>query len=140
MEKVLMLILDVITRWSSTYHMMDRALDFKEELQKFMDRYDFSVSISEDNWKVIEIVRDWLKAFHEATVQMSTTNKPMLSEVLLVYAGLQQHLQNLIRGFGKSSIPIDPSLRACLVQAHEKLGKYRLRALENHLYYWAIRK
>jgi hypothetical protein len=134
-EEVLMLILDVVTRWSSTYHMLERALDFKEELIKFMEKYEFSVEIDDLDWTVIEIVRDWLRIFQEATLQMSTTSKPMLSEVLGIYAGLQVHLKNLVSKYPES---LDPCLRSSLVDAHQKLAKYRRYALENYHYYWAV--
>ncbi|KZT31591.1 hypothetical protein SISSUDRAFT_971950, partial [Sistotremastrum suecicum HHB10207 ss-3] len=57
-----MLILDVVTRWSSTHQMLERALLYRKAIDAYiyknkdMRAYD----LSEEEWKALERVASWL--------------------------------------------------------------------------------
>ena len=50
-------ILDVKTRWNSTFHMAERALSLKEDLSILMSRNVSlqNICLNEDEWKKIEV-------------------------------------------------------------------------------------
>ncbi|PBK59979.1 hypothetical protein ARMSODRAFT_1026989 [Armillaria solidipes] len=77
-EQVLMLILDVATRC---------ALDFQDIIDSYVSRihelWDFE--LSDADWQAIELVTGWLKMFHSATTQMSTTKISMLSTTHAIF-------------------------------------------------------
>ncbi|PBK63979.1 hypothetical protein ARMSODRAFT_839521, partial [Armillaria solidipes] len=135
-EQVLMLILDVATRWSSTHQMLCRTLDFRDIIDSYVSRIcelqDFE--LSDADWKAIELVTRWLKTFRSATTQMSTTKISMLSTTHAIFWGLQDHLKKVLR-----SLPdgISPRLRDGVIAAHEKLSEYYYKYDESPLYTWA---
>ncbi|KAJ3508846.1 hypothetical protein NMY22_g16486 [Coprinellus aureogranulatus] len=124
--RALMLILDVRTRWSSTYSMLSRALSFRTavtyftaknlELRKF--------ELSDSDWTAIETVCKWLECFQAATREMSSTRTPMLSTTIAIFRGLQQQIKEAIRSLPPST---SPSVRNALVKAHKKLSDYYFR-------------
>ncbi|KAJ3533021.1 hypothetical protein NMY22_g7505 [Coprinellus aureogranulatus] len=124
--RALMLILDVRTRWSSTYSMLSRALSFRTavtyftaknlELRKF--------ELSDSDWTAIEMVCKWLECFQAATREMSATRTPMLSTTIAIFRGLQQQIKEAIRSLPPSTSPI---VRNALVKAHKKLSDYYFR-------------
>ncbi|KAK0430023.1 hypothetical protein EV421DRAFT_1722123, partial [Armillaria borealis] len=71
--------------------------------------------LSTNNWEAISMVTDWLKHFCAATVEMSTTHKPMLSTVHAVFQGLQCHLKGIL-----TSLPdhTPPEIKKGLLEAH----------------------
>lgn len=148
-------ILDVRTRWSSMHQMMSkclklgsievsmlkarvtgRALEFKEDIDTFSQRFkDLHASeLSERDWNAIKLVTQWLHAFREATTQMSSTTKPMLSTTHAVFRGLQDELRSTI-----STLPndVDPQIRTGLINAHRKLSDYYHTFDQSPFYTWA---
>ncbi len=61
--------------------------------------------LSTNDWEAITMVTDWLKHFRAATVEMSTTQKPMLSTVHVVFRGLQRHLKGILAGLPDHTLP-----------------------------------
>jgi len=61
--------------------LLERALMFQFEVESFtLHNKDLRpLLISEDEWDAIKLVCGWLLNFREATKQMSTTSKPMIS-------------------------------------------------------------
>jgi hypothetical protein len=92
--------------------------------------------MDDDDWKAIELVASWLKIFRHATVQMSTTKKPMLSTTHAVFRGLQAELKNTIANL---PVEIDLSLRGGLVDAHWKLSEYFYKFDQSEYCSWACR-
>ncbi|KAF5310636.1 hypothetical protein D9619_008095 [Psilocybe cf. subviscida] len=129
-------ILDVRTRWSSMHQMMSRPLEFKEDIDTFSQRFkDLHASeLSERDWNAIKLVAQWLHAFREATTQMSSTTKPMLSTTHAVFCGLQDELRSTI-----STLPndVDPQIRTRLINAHRKLSDYYHTFDQSPFYTWA---
>lgn len=149
-----MLILDVRTRWSSTHQMLsmslpllitfvtnflsERALDFSNAIDTYAavtkDLRDYEMS--EEDWAAIGKICLWLKLFRDATSQMSSTKKPMLSTTHLIFRGLQNHLRDILKNLPDD---IAPEIKAGLVDSHLKLSEYYYKSDESPLYLWAAR-
>jgi hypothetical protein len=156
-QRAVMLILDVRTRWSSTHQMMrksfrvdhiscgsllrllGRALDFAKEIDDFVGRNrDLrALELDDKDWRAISQVAAWLKAFRSAMTEMSKTKEPMLSTVLAIFRGLQDHVSLILWELPDSA---PPQLRTGLVEAHTKLSEYYFRSDESPFYTWAACK
>ena len=90
-----------------------------------------------DDWEAIELVCQWLRSFRHATVQMSTTKKPMLSQVYAVFSGLQNDIRDALRTLPDET---PPQLREGLINAHTKLSTYFFKTNASPYYVWAARE
>jgi hypothetical protein len=90
--------------------------------------------ISEDEWEAIKLVCNWLLNFREATRQMSTTSKPMLSTTHAIFRGLQDAIKAIYADL-PSTAP--RQLKVGLLDAHQKLREYYYKYDESPLYTWA---
>lgn len=77
--------------------------------------------LSKAEWEAIELVMEWLSAFHDATTQMSLMKTSVLLSAHAVFKGLQDELKRHMK-----CVPITtpPHLLDGLVKAHEKLAVY----------------
>ncbi|KZV91465.1 hypothetical protein EXIGLDRAFT_615677, partial [Exidia glandulosa HHB12029] len=136
--RALMLILDVVTRWSSSHQMMARSLIFQEAIDEYTahDKNKLrQYRLSSADWDAIAIVERWLRLFRSATLQMSATKRPMLSLVHAIFRTLQQSLRESL-----SQLPntCHPRLKAALIAAHRKLSDYYWKFDdESPFYLWA---
>lgn len=155
----LMLILDVRTRWSSTHQMLresshilvwfickfkshlllGRALDYRNAIDSYTSRNRdlHQYELSTEDWDAISMVTSWLKSFHSATTQMSTTKVPMLSTTHAIFRGLQDDIKNIIRNLPST---VSPSIKCGLVDAHKKLSDYYHKYDDSPFYTWAACK
>jgi hypothetical protein len=117
----------------------DRALKFKEDISNFTVRYKdlHTYELSDEDWEAISIVTDWLHAFREATTQMSSTGKPMLSTTHAVFRGLQEELRKAIAALPET---VNPNIKLGLVNAHRKLSDYYHSFDQSPFYTWATSK
>jgi hypothetical protein len=92
--------------------------------------------LTPDEWKALEMVTGWLKAFRSATTQMSATKQPMLSTTHAIFRGLQQHLKTIIKELPADA---DPALKEALVSAHRKLSDYFTKFDQSRYCTWAAR-
>ncbi|KAK1402078.1 zinc finger BED domain-containing protein RICESLEEPER 2-like [Heracleum sosnowskyi] len=71
------LVLDVPTRWNSTYSMHECALQFKNVFPMYKERDPYFKSLpTSEEWKVAENVMKFLEVFYEATMVFSSTEYP----------------------------------------------------------------
>ncbi|KAF5317589.1 hypothetical protein D9758_018466 [Tetrapyrgos nigripes] len=135
--KLLMLILDVVTRWGSTHQMMRRAYQFRDAIDSYAsastELQNFCLSAEE--WEVIEMVTSWLKQFRIATVQMSATKTPMLSRTLEIMQDLEQHVRDIVASLPAST---PTYIRDALVASHNKLSEYYYKFDESPFYTWSM--
>ncbi|KAF9031051.1 hypothetical protein BJ165DRAFT_1358464, partial [Panaeolus papilionaceus] len=88
----------------------------------------------DDEWESVKNVTDWLFLFRDATRQMSTTKKPMLSTTLAIFRGLQDHIKSI---YAELPITAPSRLREGLLNAHQKLAEYYYKYDESPFYTWA---
>jgi hypothetical protein len=120
-------------------HHLGRALDFAKEIDDFVGcNHDLrALELDANDWATISQVAGWLKLFQSATTEMSRTKEPMLSTVLAIFRGLQDHVSSILRELPDSA---PPQLRTGLVEAHRKLSEYYFRSDESPYYTWAACK
>ena len=90
--------------------------------------------LSESDWSAIGLVKDWLRSFRDATLEMSTTKRATLSHVHAIFKGLQDDLRKAL-----SELPASTPgcIRDGLVNAHCKLSDYYYKSDESPYYIWA---
>ncbi|KAF7341381.1 Transposase-like protein [Mycena venus] len=133
---VLMLILDVKTRRSSTHQMLRRALDFRKPILNYISDYEDLTehSLPPTEWAALTQVTKWLKSYRYATTKLSTTKQPMLSTTHAIFRWLQDELKTAIAELPATA---DPTLLEGLVAAHRKLSDYFTKFDESRYYSWA---
>ncbi|GAA5981593.1 hypothetical protein JCM5350_008037 [Sporobolomyces pararoseus] len=136
-KKTTMLQLDCPTRWSSTFFMIDLFLHYRTSIDRHTRMNDeiSDCKFSKEEWTVIELVRDWLKSYADATFEMSKSSKPTISEVLLVYTSLLASIESYLASL-PASAPL--ALKEGLAQAHAKLAHYNHLRDESMYSVWAI--
>ncbi|GBC34340.2 zinc finger BED domain-containing protein RICESLEEPER 2-like [Rhizophagus irregularis DAOM 181602=DAOM 197198] len=115
--KNLNLVLDVKTRWNSTYMMLKRAL----ELQKAKE------------WNQMKELCRVFEIFHKATVEMSKAQYITLSSSIPVYNILLDHLEKLLDNKNKEYCTIS-EIRTAITKGYEKLKTYYAKTDESHVY------
>ncbi|CAB5213516.1 unnamed protein product [Rhizophagus irregularis] len=133
--KELNLILDVKTRWNSTYLMLKRALELQVPLDNIaaIDRELNDFSILSDEWKIIEELCRVLKIFQDATEYMSQSKFITLSASIPVYNALLEHIENLLDEQNTSYCPI-LEVRSAIRMGYEKLKEYYARTDDSYIY------
>jgi len=115
-----------------------RAYDFKEAIDEFVaspkhkELRDFELSASD--WAAIALVKEWLRSFRDAVLDMSMTKRTTLSYVHAVFKGLQDHLKTALLSLPDTA---PPGLRHGLMNAHRKLSDYYYKFDESPYYVWA---
>jgi hypothetical protein len=109
---------DVITRWNSTYEMIDRVLKLKPILTLlFIQNEDYKKKKFPENlWDTLENLRNLLEPFSEATHLISASEYPSLCIILPLYDNLIVHLNNF------NSDKLD--LKKCAETIKKKLSGY----------------
>jgi hypothetical protein len=102
---------------------------------RYKDLHAFE--LSDEDWDAISIVTHWLHAFREATTQMSSTSKSMLSTTHAVFRGLQEELRKAIAALPEN---VDPQIKLGLLNAHRKLSDYYYTFDQSPFYTWAAGK
>ncbi|KAK8661519.1 hypothetical protein V6N13_091118 [Hibiscus sabdariffa] len=70
------LILDVPTRWNSTYSMLRREIEAKVAINMFTNRESDLDLITEDEWETAHLICDFLEPFYEITTLFSGFKYP----------------------------------------------------------------
>ncbi|KAJ3752490.1 hypothetical protein EV360DRAFT_55111, partial [Lentinula raphanica] len=129
LNRVVVLLRDVDTRWSSTFFMVDRFLELYPAIHQFIQN---DPKLSDDELftsvelQVLNDIRDFLYTFHSIQELASAEKTPTLSIVLPLYEGLIE-----ILGLLKFSLPnLSHVIEISLEKLHEYIGKARL----THIY------
>lgn len=125
-HKVLMI--DVSTRWNSTYKMILRAYEFKEPLRVLCQKTKSLTSylISEREWKYLSIINALLKKFDRATQYISMARYPTISAYLPKLNWLKDSLESFIK---RNSGPLAKAAAAGLA----KLEKYKMHVTNSKI-------
>ncbi|GES91926.1 zinc finger BED domain-containing protein 1-like [Rhizophagus clarus] len=83
-------ILDVKTRWNSTFLIAERVLTLKEDLSIIKSRHQplQDIWLNEREWEKIEHLVNLLSQFHIATTELSTQTYPTIAYARVVLLGL----------------------------------------------------
>ena len=123
-----------------TFWFTGRALMYESEINTFVTSRTNKdlrhLELSEEEWASIRLVCDWLEHFRQATTDMSTTKRPMLSHTHAIFRGLQDHVRDALRNLPSN---VDPRIKEGLVAAHQKLSEYYYRFDQSPFYIWAAR-
>ena len=85
------LLLDVKTRWNSTYLMLKRALDLQKAVEMYLlrnEKIKAYCTLSSVEWMALSEVVTLLEPMEEATRYLSKSKYPTISIALSIYAGL----------------------------------------------------
>jgi hypothetical protein len=90
-------ILDVRTRWNSTFDMLKRALELKTEING-INALDISrrVQIAETAWDVAAMICRFLDLFNSATETLSSESVPSIASALAVFHRIKAHVREAI--------------------------------------------
>lgn len=92
----LKLIQDVVTRWNSTYHMIERFVRLEESLRSTMGLLDAALPlISTEEWTTLKELCQILEPFSDATNCVSGENYMSASLVIVLTGGLINVCENL---------------------------------------------
>ncbi|KAJ3830979.1 hypothetical protein F5878DRAFT_550010 [Lentinula raphanica] len=124
LERVVVLLRDVDTRWSSTFFMVDRFLELYPAIERFITndpKLSDTTLFSCVDLQVLNDIREYLFLFHSVQELASAEKTPTLSIVLPLY----EHLVEMLRLL-KTTLPnlahiIEVSLR----KLHEYIDKAR---------------
>jgi hypothetical protein len=112
------LILDVPTRWNSTYMMLSTALEFREVFPRYEDRdQSFHWVPSVDDWVKVENVCHVLEVFNELTKIVLGSNYPTSNLFLLEVWRIRDVL-------GKKSKDANVYVRTMAKKMYLKFEKY----------------
>ncbi len=110
-------IIDVKTRWNSSYRMIERAIEQREPLDDICSRIMPSFSITSKNWCDLDIIKDLLAKFDRATKFISMDRHSTISAYLPTLYWLIDSLQTFVE---KNSGSVIEAVKKGL----DKLRKY----------------
>lgn len=84
-DQVDRMMIDVPTRWNSSYLMLKRALRLKSACIQFCERQARQFSLSDLEWDYVEQMCDFLEPLSEATDMLCQRKFPTMHEVIPVY-------------------------------------------------------
>lgn len=88
-------ILDVRTRWNSSYDMLARALEIRKPFELTVQSFSQlkNLMLTTDDWVKVVKTLILLKPFKEATNELSEEGVPKLSQTISIYNALFEHLE-----------------------------------------------
>lgn len=116
-------VLDVATRWNSTYLMLDTAIKFRKAFERMEDHDPSFVSEldhetpKDDDWENAINLSNFLKAFYDATKKMSGTSYVTSNDYFEGIALLYRYLKDAVNAS-------DPKLQTMGLKMKEKFDKY----------------
>ena len=115
-------ILDVVTRWNSTFEMLNRAIQLRQGIDAFTDQKDYlAYKLQECEWNTLIEVREFLEIFNYIT-QSITTNSPSTLSLIVPY--YQRLIHHCCRYITPDNFIRCASLYEAAVAACNKLEKY----------------
>lgn len=89
------LVQDVLTRWNSTYDMMDRFVVIKDALVSTLAILDTNLEqLTSHEWKVVGQAKNVLEIFKEVTDEISAEKFVSISKVILFVSAISTDLSN----------------------------------------------
>ena len=89
------LIVDVKTRWNSTFLMLERALELRVPLKGAMCEREFrAYQLADQDWALLETINGLLVEFKRATDAMCTSANPTLTSTIPMYNHVMERVEN----------------------------------------------
>jgi hypothetical protein len=102
------LILDCRTRWNSTFEMLVRVIELKDEIRKFIKEhgkdYKITFRLTAEALAKYESLIAFLKAFYDCTNLVSSTNDALIGNVFPAYSGLLDFLETKMKHAAPNSV------------------------------------
>ncbi|GBP79288.1 Zinc finger BED domain-containing protein 4 [Eumeta japonica] len=93
---------DCVTRWNSTYYMLERFLKAKDALSLYINDSEIDPILPEE-WKIIECCVELLKPFEEGTRELSSSHT-LISSVIPIIGMLTQKVSDYLIASPESPI------------------------------------
>lgn len=141
-EPALKMLLDVKTRWNSTFLMALRARYLKPDLAYWCSENKFEqLRLTEDEWKYIDQIIVIMLPFYKYTQSLSISRSSTVQIAWQVYNGLFQHLEDEIDDAMQAKeqgIPGSDRLIQALTLGKEKLSKYYAKTYDDQGIIYAV--
>jgi len=127
-----MLDIDVSTRWNSTFHMVQRAIELRRSCDHFC-KENAEVNkfqLTDSEWNLASHMMRLLLPLSEATNILCASKYPSLNKALPIYVVLVKHLKQVQRGLYDQAQLIQPAS-----QIVTKIEQYLIDALEKPCYF-----
>ncbi|XP_054272583.1 zinc finger BED domain-containing protein 4-like [Macrosteles quadrilineatus] len=99
------LIQDIVTRWNSTFFMLERFVLLEEAIKHSLALLDTGLTpLTADEWEVCKQLCSILEPFHEVTKEMSTEKYLTASKVIPITKGLKSAITKLSRNVSKDLV------------------------------------
>lgn len=135
---VLKLKQDVPTRWNSTFDMLNRLLKVKNAVIATLALVKNELSLSKEDWVVIEKVVPILQIFDDVTVEISSEKNVTLSKVIVFCRILKRQMTQYLNELDKHSLSVENDTPSCvrklLMTINEQCQK-RFNNLEKNCLY-----
>jgi hypothetical protein len=131
------LIIDVRTRWNSTYFMIERARELRIPLSNLAKLNINLPRLSDEEWELLGVVARLLSIFDQATRKLSAVNYPTLNRAVPIYNYLFNNLEDFRDACdGKTSLRetaaiisqcspvVKGALKNAIQAAYDKLCEY----------------
>lgn len=132
---------DVSTRWNSTYDMLDFAIQYRHAVDVMTDKRKLGLGayeLSDDEWTLVEQLRDVLKACHTSCDPLLIHNTYIVFQILkhatlffsrgtpnlAMVIPAMDHIDTVFTNGIINTRTLNPAIRAALGVAKRTLNKY----------------
>ncbi|KAK6971523.1 HAT family dimerization domain-containing protein, partial [Favolaschia claudopus] len=122
-KKDLQLLRDVVTRWSSTLLMVERAILLRQAIDQFLSRNEFEelhkYRLSDSEWDALDVFKKILEVPHAFQQRLSAEKTPTLSYALPAFEAMASRWERMQED--------RPEVSNIIQQGLDKLGSYQDR-------------
>jgi len=115
------LVVDVRTRWSSTFLMLERALELRKPLDFFAAcEQDLRVyRLADEEWSLLETIRDLLRVFKQETDDLCASTYPTFTTAIPAYNCIMDGIEDFVDTHSESKAIVEAA-----EAAKEKIKMY----------------
>ncbi|KAF5324122.1 hypothetical protein D9619_011280 [Psilocybe cf. subviscida] len=127
---------DVLTRWNSTFEMLEFAITYRGAIDAMTSERSLNLrkyELDDNEWLIATKLRDTLKIFKHATLFFSRGNTPSLSKVIPAMDHIDATLATTM-----DDMTVPPSIRAAVAIGKRTLNKYYNKTDHTEVYQIAM--